>query len=232
MSTESNANLKVGMERKGKVKAIELYGAFVDIGTGQDALLHVSQLGKPNVRNVEDVVKAGEEITVYVLKVDKDNGRVALSLVKPPTVLWDDLQAGQSLTGKVTRIEKFGAFIDVGAERPAMIHVSELSDGYVKSPNDIVKIGQEITGRVLKIDRRKRQIDMSLKTVQEKIEMPKEEEEGEDASLTAMAMAFRRAMGNENTTFAGSKKNKKEKRQQRVQEQDEIIARTLRSQDR
>jgi ribosomal protein S1 len=134
MSNESNADLTVGMERKGKVKAIELYGAFVDIGTGQDALLHVSQLGKPNVRNVEDVVKAGEEITVYVLKVDKDNGRVALSLVKPPTVAWDDLQVGQSLTGKVTRIEKFGAFIDVGAERPAMIHVSELSDAMSSLP--------------------------------------------------------------------------------------------------
>jgi ribosomal protein S1 len=227
MSNESNANLTVGMERKGKVKAIELYGAFVDIGTGQDALLHVSQLGKPNVRNVEDVVKAGEEITVYVLKVDKDNGRVALSLVKPPTVAWDDLQVGQSLTGKVTRIEKFGAFVDVGAERPAMIHVSELSDGYVKSPNDVVKIGQEVTGRVLKIDRKKRQIDMSLKTVQEKIEMPKEEA-AEDDSLTTMAMAFRRAMGNENIPLPDKPNTKREKRQRREREQDEIIERTLR----
>jgi small subunit ribosomal protein S1 len=227
MSNESNANLTVGMERKGKVKAIELYGAFVDIGTGQDALLHVSQLGKPNVRNVEDVVKAGEEITVYVLKVDKDNGRVALSLVRPPTVAWDDLQVGQSLTGKVTRIEKFGAFIDVGAERPAMIHVSELSDGYVKSPNDVVKIGQEVTGRVLKIDRKKRQIDMSLKTVQEKIEMPKEEV-SEDDSLTAMAMAFRRAMGNENIPLPEKPNTKKDKRQRREREQDEIVERTLR----
>ncbi|MFO0882572.1 MAG: S1 RNA-binding domain-containing protein [Pirellulales bacterium] len=227
MSTESNADLKVGMERKGKVKAIELYGAFVDIGTGQDALLHVSQLGKPNVRNVEDVVKVGEEITVYILKVDSANGRVALSLVKPPTVAWDDLQVGQSLSGKVTRIEKFGAFIDVGAERPAMIHVSELSDGYVKSPNDVVKIGQEVTGRVLKIDRKKRQIDMSLKTVQEKIEMPREEEE-EDESLTAMAMAFRRAMGNENVSFASSRQNKKDKREKQSREQDDIISRTLR----
>jgi small subunit ribosomal protein S1 len=227
MSNESNANLTVGMERKGKVKAIELYGAFVDIGTGQDALLHVSQLGKPNVRNVEDVVKAGEEITVYVLKVDKDNGRVALSLVKPPTVAWDDLQVGQSLTGKVTRIEKFGAFVDVGAERPAMIHVSELSDGYVKSPNDVVKIGQEVTGRVLKIDRKKRQIDMSLKTVQEKIEMPKEES-AEDDSLTTMAMAFRRAMGNENIPLPEKPNTKREKRQRREREQDEIVERTLR----
>lgn len=229
MSNETNTELKVGMERTGKVKAVELYGAFVDIGTGQDALLHVSQLGKPNVRNVEDVVKVGEEVIVYILKVDKDSGRVALSLVKPPTTTWDDLQIGQSLSGKVTRIEKFGAFVDVGAERPAMIHVSELSDGYVKSPNDVVKIGQEVTGRVLKIDRKKRQIDMSLKTVQEKVEMPREEEETEDASLTAMAMAFRRAMGNENITFRTPKKqNKKDKREKHAREQDEIMSRTLR----
>lgn len=64
-------DLKPGMALKGTVKRLELYGAFVDVGVNQDALLHISQLGKPNVRNVEDVVKAGDEVTVYVLKVDK-----------------------------------------------------------------------------------------------------------------------------------------------------------------
>ena len=72
-------DLKVGMELTGTVKHLELYGAFVDIGIGQDALLHISQLGK-NVKNVEDVVKVGDQITVYVLKVDKKAGRVALSI--------------------------------------------------------------------------------------------------------------------------------------------------------
>jgi translation initiation factor 2 alpha subunit (eIF-2alpha) len=84
-----------------------------------------------------------------------------------------------------------------------------------------------VTGRVLKIDRKKRQIDMSLKTVQEKIEMPKEEV-SEDDSLTAMAMAFRRAMGNENIPLPEKPNTKKDKRQRREREQDEIVERTLR----
>ena len=86
MSTEapnSLNDLQVGMELRGKVTNIELFGAFVDIGISQSALLHISQLGQPNIRNVEDVVKVGDEIPVYVLKVDKAAGRVALSLVKP-----------------------------------------------------------------------------------------------------------------------------------------------------
>ncbi|NWF68911.1 MAG: S1 RNA-binding domain-containing protein [Chloroflexi bacterium] len=226
MTPESNAELKVGMELKGKIKKIELYGAFVDIGTGQDALLHVSQLGKPNVRNVEDVVKTGEEVTVYILKVDQTAGRVALSLVKPPTMAWDDLQEGQTLTGKVTRIEKFGVFVDIGAERPAMIHVSELADGYVKSPGDVVKVGEDVTGRVLKINRKKRQIDMTLKAYQEKIELPREEEEGEKAP-TAMELAFRRAMGSTDKAAVAAKRREDDKRRRQRDEQYDIIERTL-----
>jgi ribosomal protein S1 len=213
------------MELKGKVKSIELYGAFVDIGVGQDALLHVSQLGKPNVRNVEDVVKVDEEITVYVLKVDSSSGRIALSLVKPPSMTWEDIQEGQSLTGKITRIEKFGVFVDVGAERPAMIHVSELADGYVKAPGDVVKIGQEVTGRVLKVNRKKRQIDMTLKTPHEKVEVVRDTDDKEE-SLTAMELAFRKAMGGQPLPKTDNKK--RDKRARRSDELEDIIARTLR----
>src|SRR5512147_1027494 len=148
MSEETNTNapkslndLAPKMELRGTVKRIELFGAFVDIGVGQDALLHISQLGKPNVRNVEDVVKVGDEVTVYVLKVDPSTNRVALSLVKPADFTWDDLKEGQIINGKVVRVESYGLFVDIGAERPGMIHVSELSDEYVGSPSDIAKVG-------------------------------------------------------------------------------------------
>ena len=164
--TTSNApdtteNLKKGMSLKGTVKHIELYGALVDIGRDQDALLHISQLGKANVRNVEDVVKVGDEIDAYVLKVE--DGRIALSLVKPPSVDWDDLSVDTMLTGTVVRIEKFGVFVDIGAERPGMVHVSELAEGFVRTPSDVVSSGQEVQVRVLKINRKKRQIDLSMK---------------------------------------------------------------------
>ena len=78
--------LQPGMELRGTVKRLELFGAFVDVSAGRDALLHISQLNKPNIRNVEDVLKVGEEITVYVLKVDAAAGRVALSMSRPPDV--------------------------------------------------------------------------------------------------------------------------------------------------
>jgi small subunit ribosomal protein S1 len=222
----SPAELKVGMELPGKVKSVELYGAFVDIGVGQDALLHISQLGKPNVRNVEDVVKIGEEITVYVLKIHKETGRVALSLEAPPSVNWDDIREGETLTGTVVRVEKFGLFVDIGAERPGMVHVSELAEGFVKSPSDIANVGDEVEVRVIRINRKKRQIDLSMKPEIEPIEAMDDDEEDEDVP-TAMAFAFRRAMEASETDEPEVAKPKTTAKQKR-QEQEEILSRTLR----
>lgn len=216
--------LKPGMALTGTVKRIELYGAFVDIGVGQDALLHISQLGKPNVRNVEDVVKVGEQVTLYILKVEKSAGRIAVSLVQPPDVNWDDLREGTLLTGKVIRIEKFGVFVDIGAERPGMVHVSELADGFVKSPSDLVKVDQEVQVRVLKINRKKRQIDLSMKPEAEEYIVQADEDEEE--APTAMALAFRRAMEGQTEERRKSEAAKASKRNRA--EQDDIIARTLR----
>ncbi len=221
-------DLRLGTELSGTVKAVELYGAFVDVGIGQDALLHISQLGKSNVRNVEDIVKVGDEIKVYVLKVDKNAGRVALSLVKPPQLSWETLKSDQTYTGTVTRIEKFGVFVDIGAERPGMVHVSELTDGFVESPSDIVKVGQEVEVRVLKVNRKKRQIDMSMKEPQETIETVFADEEDEDEALTEMALAFRRAMDKSEPGVGEKAPSHGGRSDKRQQEQEDIIARTLR----
>lgn len=235
MSEETNttsaptsvSELVTKMELKGTVKRIELYGAFVDIGVGQDALLHISQLGKPNVRNVEDVVKAGEEITVYVLKVDPAANRVALSLVKPPDFTWDDLKEGQIINGKVVRVESYGLFVDIGAERPGMIHVSELSDNYVGSPSDVAKVGDVVQARVIKINRKKRQIDMSLKSAEERVEHLVE---AEDENIpTAMEMALRQAMEGKEAARSRRENRDRERREKLMREREEIIERTLRN---
>jgi ribosomal protein S1 len=225
----STTELKVGMELRGKVKNIELFGAFVDIGTGQDALLHISQLGQPNVRNVEDVVKTDEEITVYVLKIHEDTGRVALSLEEPPALSWEGVSEGNTLKGTVVRIENYGVFVDVGAERPGMVHVSELADGFVKSPSDVVSIGDEVEVRVLKVNRRKRQIDLSMKPQVEEVEVYEEEEDEEEGEvLTAMAIALRKAMeASDDEADAPAKLGKRSRKSQR-EEQEDILARTLR----
>lgn len=217
--------LKPGMELTGKVKRIELYGAFVDISIGTDALLHISQLGKANVRNVEDVVKVDEQITVYVLKVDKEAGRIALSLVKPPAVSWDTLKEGDMIEGEVVRVESFGAFIDFGAERPGMVHVSEMKEGYVKSPDEVVKVGERVQARILKVNRKKRQIDLSLKE-------PREEtttiinDEPEEELPTAMALALRKAMSQQESKRESEAR--REAKNKKRSEQEDIIARTLR----
>lgn len=236
-------DLKPAQALSGKVKHLELYGAFVDIGLKQDGLLHISQLGQ-TVRNVEDVVNVGDQVTVYVLKIDKEAGRVALTLVEPPAVSSDDLQEGSMLTGKVVRIENYGVFVDVGAERPGMVHVSELADGYVKSPSDVVKIGQEVNVRVLKVTRKKKQIQIDL-TMKERMDHAVEiiDEPEEENAPTAMAMALRKAMKTardeepedffveEESDFdfrPSRKRDKRDKRRYRDQ-QDEIVSRTLRN---
>ncbi len=186
------------MELQGKVKNIELYGAFVDVGVGKDALLHVSQLGKQNVRNVEDVVQVGEGITVYILKVDPSAGRIALSLEKPPENPIHDLKVGDVVTGKVIRIENYGAFVEVGAERPGMVHVSELATEYINSPEDKVSIGDEVRVKVIKVNRKRRQIDLSIKALEEQQQREVMQEisdtDNEEDVPTAMELALRRAM--------------------------------------
>lgn len=228
MSDTTNiADLQVGSELTATVKAIELYGAFVDIGVGSDALLHISQLGKPNVRNVEDVVKAGDKLTVYVIKVEPETKRIAVSLVKPAKVTWDDIKEGQIFEGQVVRVESYGAFIDIGAERPGMAHISELAEGFVKQASDVVKVGEKVQARILKYNRKKKQIDLSLKPAEEeRPQMPIEEDE--EPQLTAMAAALQKAMRGDNGAaerLAASAKKAKQRSQQ-----DDIIARTLRSQ--
>lgn len=219
-------SLKPGMQVSGTVKRLELFGAFVDIGAGRDALLHISQLNRPNVRNVEDVLKVGEEVSVYVLRVDVGAGRVALSMARPLAVDWSDLREGATVQGKVVRIENYGVFVDFGAERPGMVHVSELTNGFVRSPGDVVSIGDEVEARVLKVNRGKRQIDLSMKSDEEVNSVDLLEDEDEEEIPTAMEVALRRAM--ERTAGSDSGDQRKRRRARQRNQQEDIIARTLR----
>lgn len=232
--------LETGSELQGTVKRIELYGAFVDVGVGVDGLLHISQLGRPNVRNVEDVVKTGDQITVYVLKVEPEARRIALSLEKPPAVSWDDLKEGSTVIGKVVRLEKFGVFVEIGAERPGMIHVSELASGYVNSPSDVVKEGDEVTAQIIKVNRKKRRIDLSLKALEQKetkaAAAAMAAEEPEERVPTAMELALRKAMTTSDDTpeefeaVVNQSRNKRNKQRDRRDRYDyeEAYERTLR----
>jgi len=185
------ADLRPKMKLLGTIKRIELFGAFVDIGAGRDGLLHISQLRQERTNKVEDVVKVGQEVTVWVRKVDTNAGRIDLSLLEPLMLDWDEIKNGMTIKGKVTKLEKFGAFVDIGAERAAFLHAREMMSGYVENPGDVVKPGQEIEAKVISVDRKKRRIDLSLKALED---FTPEATEPEEAPLTAMELALRQAM--------------------------------------
>ncbi len=225
------------MEVHGKVTRIELYGAFVDFGVGQDGLLHISQLSTERVKNVNEKVSVGDEVTAWVRNVDTAQGRIDLTLIEPAGMTWNEIHVGKELTGKVVRLEKFGAFVDVGAERPGMVHVSEMANGYVSSPSDVVKVGEEVTVRVIKVNPKKKQLDLSMKAPEEKHEVVHDADEDLGEIPTAMEFALRQAMqgtdmGAELLTAVKPKAarksdNNNDKRDKQRSQQKEILNRTL-----
>lgn len=164
--SESGSGVKPKMHFTGKVLKIGLAGALVDIGTGKPAMMHISQIIAPTnepLKRVEDVLQVDQEIEVWVRRV-KDE-RVELTMFKPLDLEWRDIKKGMSVKGKVVRLEKFGAFVEIGAERPGLIHISEMAHGYVRQPSDVVKEGDEIEAEVIDVNRKKRQIKLSMKAL-------------------------------------------------------------------
>jgi len=159
------------MKLNGVVTRLELYGAFVNIGIGTNALIHISQIGTKHVNRVSDALKVGQEINVWVKKVDLDRGQVMLSMIEPLAVDWRDLKIGNKYTGKISRLEAYGAFVNIGAEREGLVHISELSHNYVKLPSELYSVGDEVKVQVLGFSKRKRRIDLSIKALQEKPEL-------------------------------------------------------------
>ncbi len=168
-SVNQSSEIQLKAHFSGKVVKTSLAGALVDIGTGTPAYLHVSQIvnDKPDqpIKMVDDVLKAGQEVEVWVKKVRE--GRVELSMYKPLELDWKDIKAEMTVKGKVVRLEKFGVFVEIGAERPGLIHISELAHGYVKTTGDVVKEGDEVEAMILDVNKKKKQIKLSLKALQD-----------------------------------------------------------------
>jgi ribosomal protein S1 len=169
--------IKLKMKFTGKVAKISLAGAVIDLGIGQPAVIHISQLissSEEPIMKVEDVLQVGQEVEVWVKKVKEDH--IELTMLKPLDLEWRDLKKGMTVKGKVVRLEKFGAFVEIGAERPGLVHISEMAHGYVRTPSEVVNEGEEVEAQVLDVNRRKKQIKLSLKALLPepvKIEEPK-----------------------------------------------------------
>ncbi|MGE5602082.1 MAG: S1 RNA-binding domain-containing protein, partial [Nitrososphaerales archaeon] len=150
-------------EVEGVVKRVTEFGAFIDIGVGRDGLVHVSEMAQGRVSKPSDMVKEGDKVRVWIKELDREKNRISLSMVQPGTMTLRDLEEGATVKGRVTRLERYGAFVDIGVGRDGMLHVKEMGRGYVEKPEDVVHIGDEIDVQVIGLDRRRGRIDLSIK---------------------------------------------------------------------
>jgi ribosomal protein S1 len=214
---------------KGIVIKTTLAGAVIDIGEKLPGIVHIAHLSKKPVKRVEDVVQKGQDVDVWVRRLVKDSKHIELTMIEPLALEWREIRKGMVIKGKVVRLEKFGAFIEIGAERPGLAHISELSHEYIQTPEDAVKVGDEIDVQIIDFSRRKKQIKLSLKALQEEPSPVKEEEaEEEEATpaLTAMEIAYQKALAdNDNDSAENNITDSAETKSK--SEQEEIIARTL-----
>jgi small subunit ribosomal protein S1 len=158
--------LKEGEVRKGRVSSICDFGAFVDIG-GADGLVHLSELSWSRVRHPSEVLRVNEEVEVYVLGINEDERKIALSLKRTQAEPWTRVAAryevGQLVKGTITQLANFGAFARIEDGIEGLIHVSELSDDRVAHPRNIVKEGDELMLRIIRIDPQRRRMGLSLR---------------------------------------------------------------------
>lgn len=245
MATQDNADIqdigeiKRKMHFTGTVLKTTLAGAVVDIGLGIPGVVHISQLQEEPVNRVEDVVQPGQSVDVWVRRVFPKKKRIELTMIKPLDLEWREISKDMVITGKVTRMEKFGVFVDIGAERPGLVHISEITHDYIKSPEEFVKPGEEIEVKVLSVNPKRKQIKLSMKALEEPpVKVAKEvqrqapktttEEVKEEPVPTAMEIALRQAMErSQEQNPEGDEPTSKRKTQKPKNELEKILARTL-----
>ncbi|CAA9557471.1 MAG: SSU ribosomal protein S1p [uncultured Thermomicrobiales bacterium] len=159
-------NLKEGEVRKGRVSSIADFGAFVDIG-GADGLVHLSEISWSRVKHPSEALKVGDEVDVYVLSVNPQEKKIALSIKRTQAEPWSRVaskyEIGQVVDATITQLANFGAFARIEDGIEGLIHVSELSDERVNHPREVVQEGQEVQVRIIRIDPQRRRMGLSLR---------------------------------------------------------------------
>jgi len=235
MDTQPNSIEELSPKDKlsGTVVRTMLAGAVVDIGLEVPGVVHISRIQKDPVNRAEDIIEIGQEVDVWVRQVFPERKRIELTMIEPLGLEWREIRKGMVADGKITRLEKYGAFVDIGAERPGLVHISELAHGFIDSPTDVVHEGDDVEVQVLSVNRRRKQIKLSMKALQDppqkaakKVEQIVQEEPGEPVP-TAMEAALREAM--ERSQNGESKtNNKKIKKESSVNNEiEDIFSRTL-----
>lgn len=184
------AELAPGQIREGIVRSLRDFGAFVDLG-GIDGLVHVSQLSWDRVNHPSEVLQEGQKIKVKVEKIDRETGKIGLSYRELGENPWDNVATkyyvGARVTGPVTKVMDFGAFVKLEPGVEGLIHISELAHGRVFRTSDVVSQGQEVEVKVLSVDRENQRIGLSLKALLAKPEKEAPKVEDEDLAPPAAA---------------------------------------------
>ena len=250
--------LAVGQEVLGTVKRISDFGAFVDIGVGRDGLVHISELSVKRVGKVSDVLTEGLQVPMWIKKLDRERNRISLTMIAPGTKTLRDVNQGDIVTGTVTRILPYGAFVDIGVGRDALLHVREMGERYIAKPEEVVTVGEELEARIIEVQRRRGRIDLSIKGLrpEPEVENTGYAQQGEsgggsqyasNASVqseaaaepvdqfadvempSAMELALRKAMDQSGVELKISKKKDKQRAEDKRRQQEEIYERTLKS---
>ena len=176
--------LAEGQVRTGRVTSVADFGAFVDIG-GADGLVHLTELSWAPVSHPSQAVKVGDQVEVLVLGVDREKKKIALSLKRLREEPWDKIgdryAVGQTVRARVTKLATFGAFAEIEPGIEGLIHISELSDERIQNPRSVVREGDEVTVKILRIESDRRRLGLSLKQVQSDVE---------EADLRSQPMVF------------------------------------------
>ena len=159
--------LHVGDTVEGVVKNVTDFGAFIDLG-GVDGLLHISEMSWGRVENPKKVFKVGDELKVLVK--DIHDTKIALSLKFPESNPWanaaEDYAVGTVITGKVARMTDFGAFVELAPGVDALLHVSQISKAHVDKPSDVLKVGEEVTAKIVDLNEAEKKISLSMKALE------------------------------------------------------------------
>ena len=189
-----------GTRVKGKIRNLTSYGAFIELEEGLDGMIHVSDISwTRKINHPSEVLKKGDEVEAIVLEVDKSNQRIAVGIKQLEKDPWEEIdklyKVGDLVTGQVTKLASFGAFVGLQHEIDGLVHISQISEERVDKIKNVLKVGQEVTARVIKIDKGDRRIGLSIKAANYSNEQLKAEQAVLDAlkpgeDLVALQHAF------------------------------------------
>jgi small subunit ribosomal protein S1 len=164
------ARFPVGTIISGAVRNLTPYGAFVALEEGIDGMIHVSDMSwTRKINHPSEVLKKGDVVEARVLNIDKENQRVSLGIKQLESDPWESIdnrfKVGDLVSGQVAKIASFGAFVNLDGDIDGLIHISQLSEEHVERVKDVIKVGDEIKARVIKVDKVERRIGLSIKAV-------------------------------------------------------------------